>query len=347
MKNQFIKDLKPQSPVDSVFLISRKNIKKKKNNEQYCILSLMDKSGSIDAIFWTEACIALDLLKKGRFEEGTYVKVTGTVSEYRGIKQLDINSIKDLGKDEGKIISSADFVKTAKRSADDMISELKQMYLGFGNKYLKKLMSLFFDNDAFAEAFCFSPAAVQYHHAYVGGLIEHSLSAAKICDFLSSCYDNIDRELLISGALLHDVGKMEEYYTENNGAIIKMSDKGKLLGHITIGYGMVLDKIESIKDFPPELRDRLLHIILSHHGHKEFGSPKRPKTLEAFIVYHVDHMDADIGGFNAILEDNAYSEDWSEYLKNFERALYIKAPAYLENKSINASGPENGQDGLF
>ncbi len=162
--------------------------------------------------------------------------------------------------------------------------------------------------------------------------MEHTLSRVKICDFISSNYDNIDRDLLISGAILHDIGKVVEYATEKSGALIKISDEGKLIGHITIGYGMVLNKIDSINDFPKDLKDRLLHIILSHHGHKEFGSPKRPKTLEAFIVYHVDHMDADIGGFNDIIENSSPSADWSDYLRNFERSVLLKLPEYKSEK---------------
>jgi len=176
----------------------------------------------------------------------------------------------------------------------------------------------------------------------------------KICSYLAGCYENIDRDLLIAGAVLHDIGKMTEYITEKNGAIIKITDEGKLLGHITIGYGIVLDKIKLIKDFPRDLEKRLLHIILAHHGHKEFGSPKRPKTLEAFIVYHVDHMDADIGGFNYILENSGSEADWSEYLKNYERCVYLKLPDYPGNDSVkeqnsNNSGKKNTQinDVLF
>jgi len=341
MKTQFIKDLKPGSIVDSVFLLVNKASKKKKNGEEFCVLSFQDKSGIIDGIVWTEACRDLNLFKKGNFEEGDYIKIQGSVSDYRGSKQLDVNKLLHLSEDEKNLIAGEDFVRSSKRKAGEMFTELESLTSGFKNVYLRQLLDTFFTDPAFKKDFCFSPAAVQYHHAYTGGLLEHTLSMVKICDYLSGNYENIDRELLITGAILHDVGKIIEYTTEKNGAIIKITDEGRLLGHITIGYGIVLNKIDHINQFPKDLRERLLHIILAHHGHKEFGSPKRPKTLEAFIVYHVDHMDADIGGFNNILENCDSSADWSEYLRNFERSVYLKIPDYLDKNTGTEPGYNN------
>jgi len=160
--------------------------------------------------------------------------------------------------------------------------------------------------------------------------------------------------LLITGAILHDIGKIKEYMVD---IVIKITDEGRLLGHITIGYGMILEKIKEIEAFPEDLKERLLHIILSHHGQKEFGSPKRPKILEAFIVYHVDHMDADVGGFNIILEESGGKSDWSEYARNFERSIMLKELKSFTTKSAGeyfhqgySNIPEEdtkSQDGLF
>ncbi|MCL5073980.1 MAG: HD domain-containing protein, partial [Actinobacteria bacterium] len=166
-----------------------------------------------------------------------------------------------------------------------------------------------------------SSAAVQYHHAYIGGLLDHTLTVTKICEWIAGIYDNLNRDLVVTGAILHDVGKIKEYELDST---IKISDTGRLLGHITIGYGMVQEKIAQMKNFPDDLKDRLLHIILSHHGYKEFGSPKRPKILEAFVVFHVDNMDADIGGFNMILEESGGQADWSVFLKNFDRSVLLR-----------------------
>lgn len=228
-----------------------------------------------------------------------------------------------------------------------MLKEIFGYIDSIKNSYLRKLLKIFFNDKSFVEQFCYSSAAVQYHHAYIGGLIEHTLSTVKLCNFIAENYKEIKavqkaythindfKDLIVAGAILHDIGKIEEYKAEKSGAFIKTSDKGKLIGHITIGYGMVLEKISKIKDFPVQLKDRLLHIILSHHGHKEFGSPKRPKTIEAFIVYHADHLDADIGGFSSAMENNADGAEWSEYLKNFDRSVLLKEFNLEEENNFN------------
>ena len=153
----------------------------------------------------------------------------------------------------------------------------------------------------------------------------------------------INRDLLLAGAILHDIGKIREY---SAGITTKITDEGKLLGHITIGYGIVLEKIKQIKGFPKELEERLLHIILSHHGQKEFGSPKRPKILEAFIVYHIDYLDADIGGFSIQLEESGERLEWSDYLRNFERSIFLRKPDFKTDHDAD-DNPADEDNKLF
>lgn len=329
MKKQYVSDLKVGTIVSSLFVVSHKSIKKKKNNDDYCAVTLQDKEGSIEGIIWTEV-----FKNVGYFEEGDFVLVKGNVSEYRGGKQLSISSMAKIKNKED--IEYSDFIKTTKENVDGMMSEIKSYIESIKDHHLRKLLDLFFKDEDFTRLFCRATAAVRYHHAYSGGLLEHTLSVTKICDFLSRTYKNLNRDLMISGAILHDIGKIREY---DVGVIIKVTDEGKLLGHITIGYGLVLEKIKKISGFPEDLRERLLHIILSHHGHKEFGSPRRPKILEAFVVYHVDHMDADIGGYNIILEESNEEDDWSAYAKNFERSVMLKKPE-LENSDQKSAGTD-------
>jgi 3'-5' exoribonuclease len=330
MKKQYIKDLRAGMPVDSIFVISRKTIKKTKSEQDYCLVCLQDKDGLIDGIMWPKAIINSDL-----FEEGDFVKINGIVSEYKGTRQIEISSIKKV--DEGEKIEYSDFIRATKKNINEMFSEMLSFIESIENKPLKKLLNLFFEDEKFSESFCNSTAAVQYHHAYKGGLLEHTLSVIKICDFLSKNYPSLNRDILLAGVILHDVGKIREYqFDEKNNVTIKISDEGKLLGHITIGYGMVLEKISQIKGFSRDLKDRLLHIILSHHGAKEFGSPKRPKILEAFVVYHVDHMDADVGGFSIILEESGGRVEWSEFVKNFERSIFLKELDLQEGIGVNS-----------
>ena len=313
-KKQFISDLEAGAKVDSIFMVAKKQVRKKKNGDDYCAVTLQDKEGSIEGVLWTEI-----YRSAGNFTEGDLVSVEGEVKEYKGIKQLVVSSIKKIENKED--IEYSDYIKTSRRDIDEMFAVIEEYAARIKNPHLKKLIDLYFEDKEFVKDFKNATAALRYHHAFKGGLLEHTLAVTEICDAISRVYHNLNYDLLISGAILHDIGKIREYKT---AATTEVTDEGKLLGHITIGYGWVLEKIKQINDFPQELRDRLLHIILSHHGQKEFGSPKRPKILEAFIVYYVDHMDADIGGYNIILEENKSGSDWSDYVKNFKRSVFLK-----------------------
>jgi len=334
IKNQFVSDLKIRAQADSVFVVARKQVKKKKNGEDYCTVTLQDKGGSINGVIWTEV-----FRNTYDFGEGDFVKVKGNVKEYKGGRQLVISSMSKVENKED--IEYSDFIRTTKKDVEGMFSEIKSYIESVENNYLRKLLDLYLKDKKFVEDFKSATAAVQYHHAYRGGLLEHTLAVTKICDAVSKIYNNLNYDLLISGSILHDIGKIREYKT---GVTTKVTDEGKLLGHITIGYGWVLEKIKQIKSFPEDLKERLLHIILSHHGHKEFGSPKRPKILEAFIVYHIDHMDADIGGYNIILEENKGSADWSDYAKNFERSVLLKKLKLIDEDEENTGNKRNETD---
>jgi len=324
IKKQFVSELEIGKEADSVFLVADKRVRKKKNGEDYCTVLLQDREGSIEGVIWTETYLSTE-----EFDKGDFISLKGDVKEYRGGKQIVISSLNKFNDSEK--IRPSDFVKTSKKDVEKMFKELKEYSGSIKNRYLKRLLGLFFDDEKFVKDFKNSTAAVQYHHAYKGGLLEHTLNVTKICDAVYRIYKNLNYDLLISGAMLHDIGKIREYETK---LTTEVTDEGRLLGHVTMGYGWILEKIKQIDGFPSDLSNRLLHIILSHHGHKEFGSPKRPKILEAFIVYHVDHMDSDVGGYNLILEANRSGSDWSDYAKNFER------PVFLKKLELNEDGYE-------
>jgi 3'-5' exoribonuclease len=349
-KKQFIADVSLGEMVDSTFVVSSKQVKKKKNGEEYCSVTFQDKTGTLEGVMWTEVFI-----ESGDFAEGDLVGVKGILKEYRGSKQLIVNALNRIKKDENTDLSV--YIKSTSKDIGKMFEEVMDFVTSVDNKHLKQLLKLFMDDEAFAKSYKTSTAAVKYHHAYQGGLLEHSLNVTKICDRMAQIYDNLNRDLLITGALLHDVGKIREY---SSGVNLKITNRGRLLGHITIGYGWVLEKIKEVQGFPLDLSDRLLHIILSHHGHLEYGSPKRPKILEAFIVYHADHLDGDIGGFNIILENTSNENDWSDYVRNFERPVYVRQLDLAEEVDSSNAGKGNpktrdkkktedsqDQDGLF
>jgi 3'-5' exoribonuclease len=313
-KSQYISDLNVGTRVSTIFVLARKQIKKKKNGEDYCVVSFQDREGDIDGVLWTEV-----YKYAGDFNQGDFVLVEGEVKEYKDSRQLVVSSLKKIEDKEN--LEYSDYIKTTSKNIDEMFSELMKYTSRIKNPFFGKLIDLFFDDKEFVEDFRNSTAAVKYHHAFRGGLLEHTLSITKICDSLSRIYHNLNYDLLVCGAVLHDVGKIREYKTVVN---TEVTDEGKLLGHITIGYGMVLEKIKQIKGFPDDLKNRLLHIIVSHHGYKEFGSPRRPKILEAFVIFHLDYLDADIGGYNIILNENKSGADWSDYAKNFEGSVFLK-----------------------
>jgi 3'-5' exoribonuclease len=326
-KEQFTSDLAVGGKVESTFAVAGKQVRQKKNGEDYCTVMLQDREGTIDGVLWTEAFI-----RSEDFNVGDFVFVKGDVKAYKGGRQVVINSIKKI-EDSGDIKTS-DYLKTSRRDIEVMFGEIKEYISRVNNPYLGKLLDMFFGDGKFVEDFKSSTAAMFYHHAFKGGLLEHTLNVTKICDAIYGVYKNLNYGLLISGAILHDIGKIKEYKTR---VATEVTDEGRLLGHVTIGYGWILEKINKIDGFPEDLSNRLLHIILSHHGHREFGSPKRPKILEAFIVYHADHMDADVGGFNVLLEENKDGSDWSDYTKIFERPVLLKKlgvddGGYSENK---------------
>lgn len=341
MKKQYVVDLKVGKPVDSVFVVSKKIVKQKKNGEDYCLVTLQDKGGDLQGIMWTEVFKRME-----DFQEGDFVAVKGQVNEYNKTKQLVIDYLVKV-KDESNIEYS-DFIKTTKKNISGMLSELKNIIGGIENPYLKKLLNLFFQDEVFIKEFCHGTAAMKYHHAYRGGLLEHTLSVTRVCSLIAENYNNINKDLLVGGAILHDIGKIKEY---DVGVIITVSDQGKLLGHISMGYSWIMDKIRSLERFPKDLAERLLHIILSHHGYKEFGSPVQPKILEAFVVHHVDYLDADVAGYNLLLEESDEEVDWSRFVKNFERSVLLRQlnnEDYVEEKKIRRQkNGRIGQEGLF
>ncbi|MGM0365977.1 MAG: 3'-5' exoribonuclease YhaM family protein [Actinomycetota bacterium] len=339
-KKQFVVDLEVGKPVNSIFAVSRKMVKKKKNGDDFCLITLQDKGGHIQGVIWTEV-----FSRMPEFEEGDFISVKGNVSQYRDSKQLTVEYLEKIADESA--IEYSDFIRTTGKDIASMFSEIESIIDSVKNRHLRQLLEVFFKERKFARDFCTATAAVQYHHAYRGGLLEHTLSVCRVCDMVAGVYENTNRDLLIAGALLHDIGKIKEYEV---GVIIKVTDQGKLLGHISMGYSWVLEKIGEIKGFPDDLRERVLHIIISHHGYKEFGSPKRPKIMEAFIVHHVDYMDAEVAAYNLLLEEGNDDSDWSQFVKGFERSVLLRRldnADYSPQENSKAKGKGTGQEGLF
>lgn len=280
MKESYIADLKPGSSVNTTFLVRTKERKTARNGSAYLDLEFQDSTGTVKAKLWD--CDSADI----SFEADDIVRVTAGVEVYQGNLQL---SLRKIAKCREEDIHLADYLPHGKQDPEKLFEGLLQRIVRMPQGPLQLLLFKIFNDPEIARKYKQAPAATSYHHAFIGGLIEHVSSLVKLGDRVCDHYPFLDRELILSGLLLHDIGKIEEL---NFTRGFSYSTRGQLIGHITIGVETVRDKMKLIPDFPAELWDRLQHIILAHHGKLEFGSPKEPLFMEALAVNYLDDLDS-------------------------------------------------------
>ncbi len=330
---QTIATLKEGDWVDETYLAVSKQVSTAKNGVTFLSIKLADKSGEIDGRLWDNADEVA-----GRFEREDFVRIKGVAANYQGAIQVKIKTLEKV--DDSKVDVS-NFIQSSKRNPDEMAEELRGVAAGISNKHLKQLLTSFLNDRAFMEAFKRAPAAKTLHHNYVGGLIEHVVELIGICRDVARHFRSIDADLLTAGAFLHDIGKVRELGIRKS---IEYTTEGRLIGHITLGYEMLLEKINSIPAFPAELVMLLKHIMLSHHGEYEFGSPKRPKIQEAIIIHYLDDLSAKINNFQATLaKENVAEGDWSSFSKMHDRYLYRQAAA-SQNEVPASSVVDDAED---
>ena len=304
---KFIKDFKDGDRVFDIYLCKHKQSAVTKNGKPYDNVILQDKTGTIDAKIWEPNNAGID-----DFDALDYVEVYGDVSSFQGALQVSVKRVRRCREGE---FNPADYLPVSKKGIEPMYAELKSIINSLSNPYLKKLMqSIFIEDKAFAKAFCNSSAAKSVHHGFVGGLLEHTLSVTKLCDYYCSAYPILKRDLLLSAAMCHDIGKARELsaFPEND-----YTDEGQLLGHIVMGSEMVGEKIRAIDGFPKVLGNELRHCILAHHGKLEYGSPKTPALIEALALNYADDTDAKIQTFSEIL-NGTQETGWMGYNRLFE-----------------------------
>lgn len=312
MKKQFINDLNAGDPVDDVFVLSEKALSRKKDGNSFLNITLSDKTGNMKGVVWDNVDQILPLVSSGDF-----VRVKGNVSEYKGTLQL---VVKTLSGCSAESVDSSDYLPATGRNVDNMYERIVKLGATIETAYLKKLLEAFWEDEEFVEKFKTAPAAKKMHHAYLGGLLEHSLSMALLADQIAGHYSGINRDLLLAGAVLHDIGKTEEFEYKFK---IDYSDEGRLLSHIIIGIRMIEEKLRAIREFPEEQALQLKHMIVSHHGAREFGSPEPPKTIEAVLLYYIDDMDAKVNGIRQFIADEDQNESWTSYHRLLDRHFYI------------------------
>ena len=281
---KYIETLRDGMHIKEVYLCKTKTIAVTKNGKEYGNVVLQDKTGQIEAKIWD-----LNNPGIGEFEPMDYVAVEGNVTVFNNANQLNINRVRCASEGE---YSPMDYFPVSSKNLGEMYQELKKLIVSMQNQYLQKLCKAFFIDDvAFAKRFCRHSAAKSVHHGFIGGLLEHTLSVTQLCDLTAGHYPFLNRDLLLTGAMLHDIGKTKELsaFPTND-----YTDAGQLLGHIMIGAQMAEDKIQHIDGFPEKLHNEVIHLILSHHGELEYGSPKKPALMEAMVLSFADNMDAKI-----------------------------------------------------
>lgn len=327
MKNLFASQIQERDWVDTIFLVRDKIVGMAKNGKPYLTLKLMDRTGEVEGRIWDR----VDEFAS-QFERDDFVKVAGKASLYMGKMQL---VIQELAKLRDESVDLADFLPVAARPADEMQADLKSRVASIADPFLRALLQTFLDDREFLAAYSRAPAAKAMHHVYLGGLLEHSLAVASLADDICKRYPGLNRDLLVTGALLHDVGKVNELRYVRS---FEYTDVGKLIGHIVIGVEMIEEKIRSLPGFPLELAILLKHLLLSHHGQYEFGSPKRPKTLEAVVLNFIDDLDSKINGVRTHLDKEPDSESaWTQYHRFYDRYFFKgfgENPAVVESPAI-------------
>ena len=303
---RYIEQLQDGEHVSEVYLCKNKIVGKTKSGKSYYSLLLQDKTGSIDAKIW-ELNNGI-----GHFDSMNYVRVDGQITTFKNALQLNVKKIRIA--DEGEYAQD-DYMPCTKKDVDEMFADLLKLVDSLEHSYYKTLLKSFFvDDKETAAEFKRHSAAKTIHHGYIGGLLEHSLAVAKMCDYYTTYYKRLNRDLLITAALLHDIGKIYELsgFPEND-----YTDAGQLLGHIVMGTMMIRDRIKDIPDFPAKAANELEHCILAHHGELEYGSPKKPALLEALALSFADNTDAKIQTFMEALDAKDES-GWLGYNKMLE-----------------------------
>lgn len=303
-------ELKEGDMVEEIFLVKGKGVYTSRNGNPYLSLRLSDRTGEIEGRLWE----GVDEWVKN-LTEGDFLKVKGKVVTFKGQRQISIKEMEMVQE-----VDIKEFLPTSVRDIEEMVVDLRAYINMISTPYFQKLLNFFFYDEEFVTLFKKAPAAKELHHVYLGGLLEHTLEVTKLCVEALNHFKNINRDLLIAGALLHDIGKVYEF---NYDRLIGYSTRGRLLGHITIGAGLLEERIRKVEGFPEESRMLLEHLIISHHGENEYGSPVVPKTVEALILHSLDNLNAKVNCFQSFMDREGIEErKWTGYHKILERHLY-------------------------
>jgi 3'-5' exoribonuclease len=335
MKDFYIRDAAQQEnkTITSCFVVCSKQIKPKKSGDLFIALTLADRTGQLEAKVWDNVNLYLDC-----FEQDDFIKVKGLLNKYNNHFQLTIHKLRRL---EDHEIDFADYLPKTDRDVEQLWGTLVDYVAGFRNENLKALLQAFINDPEIAQAYKTAPAAKTLHHAYIGGLLVHVVSLFQLCELAARNYPQTDRDLLLTGAFLHDIGKLHELTYARS---FSYTTRGQLLGHMIIELEMLHSKLEQLPGFPPELKTLIEHMIISHHGHYEFGSPKLPMFPEALMLHYLDDLDSKMESMRAQFERQALRDDaWAGYNSALGRPL-LDPVKFLNPKPVsNGQSPEEAQ----
>ena len=301
---RYIETLREGERIQEIYLCRQRTTAMTKTGKEYENVILQDKTGSLDAKIWDPHSMGID-----EFDALDYVEVNGDVTVFNGQTQLSIKRARKISETD---VDPTNYLPCTNKNIDEMMMELTKFIAGVNNPYYKQVLTkLFIDNTEFAEAFKKHSAAKSVHHGFIGGLLEHTLSVAKMCDFFAKQYPILNRDLLMTSAICHDIGKV---YELSDFPMNDYTDAGQLLGHIVMGSEMLGKIMDSIPDFPTKLKNELKHCILAHHGELEYGSPKRPSLVESWILAAADKLDANLEVIRCDL-NSKNSNAWLDYNK--------------------------------
>jgi 3'-5' exoribonuclease len=340
MKSPYVNEVEPNRVITTSFLVHSKEIRQKKSGEMYLSLLLGDRTGELDAKMWDNVADVLD-----GFDRDDFVKVKGLIQVFHNRPQLTIHKVRRMDNSE---VDFADYFPCSRRDPGEMWSELRGIVGQMNNPHLKGLVEAMLDDPEIAERFRRAPAAKQIHHAFLGGLIEHVLSLCALARMTAQHYSNVDYYLLLTGVVLHDIGKIYELNYERG---FSYSNDGQLLGHISIGLRMIADKLRALPDFPPALRSLVEHMVLSHHGQLEYGSPKLPQFPEALLLHYIDDLDSKMECMRALIEHDRQLEGcFTTYNAALARPA-LKKDRYLNpteepQRAVTSNSPEPAVDPL-
>ncbi|MEY4166550.1 MAG: hypothetical protein RIR52_374 [Acidobacteriota bacterium] len=311
MEKIFIDQLQANQTISSTFLVKSKELRTKKTGGQFALILLADRTGEIMAQWWDNFEDSIET-----FDRDDIVFVRGLVNSYRNHLQITIHRMRPCQPQE---VDLSQYFPTTRFDVEKMFGELIGFIAEFRNPWLRRLLENILGDEETARKFKRAPAAKTMHHPYLGGLLEHSLSLVRLCRFMASHYEGIDRDLLVTGAILHDFGKIDELSYDR---AFGYTNEGQMIGHLVMETIMVAGKIAELPGFPDDLRRHLLHLLLTHHGKLEYGSPKLPSTPEALLLSMLDDLDSKVEAMQRLMADPLAVGDWTRISPMFERPIY-------------------------